>query len=549
MCKVIVVGNDESSTKSRLAKKLASMGVEIVSSVSWANLHQADPKDAELLVFNACGLPGKLNDVSARARNWGLSVVQVFASKHEVKLDELLRWQGARAERKRSPAFFGTSPVPREVIEAHASAPPPEPPKGPPCVACGKPVTKVTRGRNGGGWAKTCGDPACLRETRLAGAKKGLATFMANRAKPEAPPVEVVAEVETPEPGTIPTQPPSSAIVVAGWHLEQFPDDPEPRILDVTLAERLGYKNPDDVRELCERLFKAGKIAPHVRESQTPTGGKRTYTSTAYYLDERNTLRVIRRCETDKADEVMDEVIAVYLAVRHGEKPQQPTALTARDQLRLLLQSQDELEARVNGKVGELGTHLRNQLAGIESFTSNLESEQERIEREAKEGIANTQNEIATLRKKQEEIEDALTRPRGPVQTTIVNTRVIGDNGAVEIFDAIKAMAVSAARERMREDWDSLDWVALCLWCDSFIYARSREVVGITGSSASLTFSQADAWRATLTEDLRRETIAWTRERRIPNSYHKRAKAYRHKPIQQKNNVIKLVKPEEGKAS
>ena len=73
-----------------------------------------------------------------------------------------------------------------------------------------------------------------------------------------------------------------------------------------------------------------------------PTGGVREDGSLAYYLDEKNALRVIRRCETDKADDVMDEVIAVYLAYRHGELPSKPPSndLVAQAEVALQLAKQ-----------------------------------------------------------------------------------------------------------------------------------------------------------------------------------------------------------------
>ncbi len=163
-----------------------------------------------------------------------------------------------------------------------------------------------------------------------------------NAVLPEA----AVNEPEAPAPN----QPPSTAIVIGSWHLEQFPGDPEPRILDVVLAERLGFSRPRDIRKLCERLDKEGKI-PGVRKERhvarlESRGNLPPVESEAYYLDEKNALRVIRRCETDKADEVMDEVINVYLAVRKGTLPT-PVALSPRDALRQTLAVLDEQDQRI----------------------------------------------------------------------------------------------------------------------------------------------------------------------------------------------------------
>ena len=157
--------------------------------------------------------------------------------------------------------------------------------------------------------------------------------------------VETQAEVVEPE--TAPNQPPSTAIVIGSWHLEQFPGDPEPRILDVVLAERLGYSEPRSIRKLIKRLDEQGKIPGVLAAIHTERGLNRGNSTTevaveAYYLDEKNALRVIRRCETDKADEVMDEVISVYLAVRKGTLP---AVMTAAQQLRLMADVAERQEA------------------------------------------------------------------------------------------------------------------------------------------------------------------------------------------------------------
>lgn len=61
-------------------------------------------------------------------------------------------------------------------------------------------------------------------------------------------------------------------VEVMGWPLARLEGAEEVRILDVDLAERLGYKRPSDIRELIGRLSREGilndsELLRTVRES------------------------------------------------------------------------------------------------------------------------------------------------------------------------------------------------------------------------------------------------------------------------------------------
>lgn len=95
--------------------------------------------------------------------------------------------------------------------------------------------------------------------------------------------------------------------------------DEEPRIRDTDLASWLGYAEPRMVRKLIKRMWPGNK-GPHVRSTvertSMPKGGAREVTVLVYWLTEAEALKVIARSETPIADAVLDEIIAVYMAVR-----------------------------------------------------------------------------------------------------------------------------------------------------------------------------------------------------------------------------------------
>jgi len=110
--------------------------------------------------------------------------------------------------------------------------------------------------------------------------------------------------------------------------------DGEPRVRDVDLAERLGYERPRDVRQLVARnrgeLERYGAICERgaVQRSQTPTGGAREVEVTECWLNEGQALLVCTLSRTDRAADVREEVIRVFMAARRGQLPQQVPAIS-----------------------------------------------------------------------------------------------------------------------------------------------------------------------------------------------------------------------------
>jgi len=112
-------------------------------------------------------------------------------------------------------------------------------------------------------------------------------------------------------------------VMVNNWELAIHHEDKIPRILDITLAEKLGYDRPMDIRKLVNRLVEHGKLPGIYSERHMARGlnlgkNKTMQEITVYYLDINNTLRVIRRCETEKADAVMEEVNQVFIKYIYG---------------------------------------------------------------------------------------------------------------------------------------------------------------------------------------------------------------------------------------
>lgn len=107
----------------------------------------------------------------------------------------------------------------------------------------------------------------------------------------------------------------------------------EPRILDVTLADKLGMKNRHSIRSTIEanrqELEAYGEVSQHSRET-TKRGGR---PSTEYYLNEAQCLLVCMYSRTEKAAIVRKAIIEVFMAYRRGELV--PATITPAQQSKL----------------------------------------------------------------------------------------------------------------------------------------------------------------------------------------------------------------------
>lgn len=132
------------------------------------------------------------------------------------------------------------------------------------------------------------------------------------------------------------------------------------RIRDVELAERLGYDRPRKIRDIIKRQHKAGKLSNLMI---CPTVGRKsdgvpTKPITVYWLTEAQALKVIAKCETPTADAILDEVIAVFVAWRHGR-----LGTTLNDAIRLLQERLLHMDAEIAAlRAGVISRETLNQL-------------------------------------------------------------------------------------------------------------------------------------------------------------------------------------------
>lgn len=109
--------------------------------------------------------------------------------------------------------------------------------------------------------------------------------------------------------------------------------DDDPRILDLRVAERLGFDRPRKIRDLIERnraeLETYGTLAPR-RGAQRRANGA-THEVTEYRLNEPQVLLVCMLSRTPAAAAVRQEVIEVFMAWRRDVLDPAKLALSLRD--------------------------------------------------------------------------------------------------------------------------------------------------------------------------------------------------------------------------
>jgi hypothetical protein len=150
----------------------------------------------------------------------------------------------------------------------------------------------------------------------------------------------------------------------------------EPRILDLTLAARLGMVKPHKIRELIAaniaELVQHGEVSSR-REETSPRGGR---PGTNYYLNEAQALLVCMFSRTPKAAIVRKALIEVFMAYRRGEvslpstlKPLvRPTEAQITEMRRLWAEGAwplEHLARRYNMSV----SGVRGHLTGIERYS------------------------------------------------------------------------------------------------------------------------------------------------------------------------------------
>lgn len=123
--------------------------------------------------------------------------------------------------------------------------------------------------------------------------------------------------------------------------------DAEPRIKDVLLADRLGYRRSRNIRELIERnrseLEAYGNIA--VRHGAVEAGNGAIKEVTEFHLNEHQSLLICMFAKTDMAAAVRKALIDVFVAYRrshltHGHSQEGEPLLNEQ------IQMQDSLKLR-----------------------------------------------------------------------------------------------------------------------------------------------------------------------------------------------------------
>jgi phage regulator Rha-like protein len=98
----------------------------------------------------------------------------------------------------------------------------------------------------------------------------------------------------------------------------------ELRILDIELAERLGFARPRVIRELIERHIEAlsalGAVCRTVRQTSSDKGGR---PATEYYLNRKQAIFVTAKSATTEATEITIEIIERFNAYERGVMPRQ----------------------------------------------------------------------------------------------------------------------------------------------------------------------------------------------------------------------------------
>jgi hypothetical protein len=149
----------------------------------------------------------------------------------------------------------------------------------------------------------------------------------------------------------------------------------EPLIRDIDLAVRLEYARPRTIRTLIKRMINEGKLPGVHRcctvQRQRTRRGERSFEVEEFWLTQAQAIKVSARGDTAKGDELLDEVIRVFLLAHKGllAPPPPPPAGPLLEQLQRLLLSRarvrdnDHAKRLVRGAIGGAATARRESFA------------------------------------------------------------------------------------------------------------------------------------------------------------------------------------------
>ena len=125
------------------------------------------------------------------------------------------------------------------------------------------------------------------------------------------------------------------------------PVEGEPRIQDLVLAVRLGFDRPRDIRKLIERnIEKLNEFNRCATVARRPENGGTPYTE--YYLNQKQSIFICMKSETDNAFEVQAEIVRVFDGHLNGTL--NPANFSRLQLIELAMQAEQErlvLESRV----------------------------------------------------------------------------------------------------------------------------------------------------------------------------------------------------------
>jgi hypothetical protein len=164
---------------------------------------------------------------------------------------------------------------------------------------------------------------------------------------------------------------------VKGWPLAVV--GAERLVEDEELGRRLGYADRG-IDRLIDRLEAAGQLGEVSRHRvPKPSGGR---PEVRRLLTEKQVLKVCLRSETALADKIQDEVIEVFLAVRHGRL--QTLAPATEPALLALLQGQQRLAEALAAGVATASSTAKEAAAGAARAEKKADRATEIAERAAR---------------------------------------------------------------------------------------------------------------------------------------------------------------------
>lgn len=122
----------------------------------------------------------------------------------------------------------------------------------------------------------------------------------------------------------------------------------EPRILDLRIAEALGYDNPRNIRRLIQRnKATLEKFATLSTVERVIKGGK----AREYYLNEKQAIYLCTKSETENATDITIQMVEVFYQVRNGNI--QPSTITQEQaqQIKELVSTVAEAIGKSHGEI------------------------------------------------------------------------------------------------------------------------------------------------------------------------------------------------------